>query len=147
MEIKLNLAPEQFRSLLDLVYLGNWMINSIRMERTEEHEQIMQMFFSAARSNGYEDLIEYDPEEGDYHANLRMHDSVEPFITAYEEDVYWNELVETLAERDLYDLLGDEAADNLDLTELLEQRSPFEEIYRKEFERNGIDHLYLREQA
>ena len=49
MEIKLT--EKQFRRLLDLVYIGNWVINSTREnDRIQEYDQVESLIFSHCRT-------------------------------------------------------------------------------------------------
>ena len=49
MEIKLT--EKQFRRLLDLVYIGNWVLNSTRGDdRIRQYDQVESLIFSTARA-------------------------------------------------------------------------------------------------
>ena len=60
MDIKLT--KDQYENLIKLVYLGNWMINGIRLhdEQVEKYEKIEQYIFSFAKDAEMEKYIEYD---------------------------------------------------------------------------------------
>ena len=41
--MELNLTQKQFRRLLDLVYIGNWVLNSTRGDdRIREYDEVME---------------------------------------------------------------------------------------------------------
>ena len=45
--MKIELTEQQFRYLLDLVYIGNWVINSTREnDRIQEYDQVESLIFS-----------------------------------------------------------------------------------------------------
>ena len=45
--MKLELTDRQFRYLLDLVYIGNWVLNATRGDdRIEEYDQVESAVFS-----------------------------------------------------------------------------------------------------
>ena len=51
MEIKLT--EKQFRRLLDLVYIGNWVLNSTRGDdRIRQYDQVESLIFSHCLSHG-----------------------------------------------------------------------------------------------
>ena len=51
MEIKLT--EKQFRRLLDLVYIGNWVLNSTRGDdRIRDYDQVESLIFSYCLSHG-----------------------------------------------------------------------------------------------
>ena len=56
MEIKLT--EKQFRRLLDLVYIGNWVLNSTRGDdRIRQYDQVESLIFSHCLSHGMADKI------------------------------------------------------------------------------------------
>ena len=45
--MKIELTEQQYRYLLDLVYIGNWVLNSTREEdRIKEYDQVESLIFS-----------------------------------------------------------------------------------------------------
>ena len=45
--MKIELTEQQFRYLLDLVYIGNWVLNSTRdNDRIREYDQVESLIFS-----------------------------------------------------------------------------------------------------
>ena len=45
--MNLELTPKQFRRLLDLVYIGNWILNSTRGDqRFEDYDQVESLVFA-----------------------------------------------------------------------------------------------------
>ena len=51
--MELKLTQKQFRRLLDLVYIGNWVLNSTRGEdRIREYDQVESMVFSHCLGQG-----------------------------------------------------------------------------------------------
>jgi hypothetical protein len=145
MEVKLNLEQEQFRSLLEIVYLGNWMINSIRTPAIAEYAELSEMFFAAAKNFELDELARHLPKSDTWHASQAMHDSVEHFVSEYEDEVFWTELVDSLATRDLDRMLGEDTVDDLDDDEYDLKRRKFEKKYWDEFTENGVDNLFLKD--
>ena len=57
MEIKLT--EKQFRRLLDLVYIGNWVLNSTRGDdRIRDYDKVESLIFSHCLSHGMAPLVE-----------------------------------------------------------------------------------------
>ena len=49
--MNIELTQQQFRYLLDLVYIGNWVINSTREDdRIKEYDQVESLVFPTAFS-------------------------------------------------------------------------------------------------
>lgn len=141
MEIKCT--KEEFKVLLDLVYAGNLLINGMREvdNRILPHSEMEQKIFAMAKDFGFEELIEFDEEFGEYMPTRAYENSeVNDYIDLYEDKVFWEELVVRMARRQALNELGDE---NPDMTngELRQRQIELEEYYEDEFIENGIYHL------
>ena len=57
--IKIELTEQQFRYLLDLVYIGNWVLNSTREnDRIQEYDQVESLVFSHGLRHKMSKLVE-----------------------------------------------------------------------------------------
>jgi hypothetical protein len=61
--MNISLTPEQYKTLLLMTYLGNWMINSHQVEREQTFEGVASHVYSHAESFGVSGLVEKDPED------------------------------------------------------------------------------------
>ena len=51
--MELELTRKQFRRLLDMVYIGNWILNSTRGEdRFKDYDEVESLLFSKAAREG-----------------------------------------------------------------------------------------------
>ena len=58
--MNLELTDRQYRYLLDLVYIGNWVINSTRgNDRIKEYDQVESRIFSHCLISGKQKLVEW----------------------------------------------------------------------------------------
>ena len=131
--MELHLTEKQYRRLLDLVYIGNWVLNSTRGDdRIRDYDQVESLIFSHCLDHGMAQLIElYNgaiiPSRA--FAEGGIHEA----IMAYEDVTFFEILAEELALRDLD---ADRAtAENYD--EVMERM----EEYMGEFEAHGTDHI------
>ena len=133
MEIKLT--EKQFRRLLDLVYIGNWVLNSTRGDdRIRQYDQVESLIFSYCLSHGMAGLTELYQGElipSRAFAEGGIHEA----IMEYENNVFFDILAEDLARRDMNDAPIDETN-----CEELAQRI---ETYINEFEENGTDNILV----
>ena len=87
MDIKFT--KDQYENLIKLVYLGNWMINGIRLhdEQVEKYEEIEQYIFSFAKDKEMEKYIIYDDESKKYFPTeeLEMKGDIEGYRQEYED--------------------------------------------------------------
>ena len=99
MEIKMT--EKQFRRLLDLVYIGNWVLNSTRGDdRIRQYDQVESLIFSHCLSHGMAGLTELYQGEiipSRAFAEGGIHEAIEQ----YEDTIFYELLAEELALRDL----------------------------------------------
>ena len=129
--MELNLTEKQFRRLLDLVYIGNWVLNSTRGDdRITEYDEVESRVFAHCLDHGMAKLVElYNGEliPSRAFAEGGIHEA----IMAYEDVTFFEILAEELALKDL----GEPTRENYnDILERMEE-------YMGEFEENGTDHI------
>jgi hypothetical protein len=57
--MKIELTQKQFRRLLDMAYIGNWILNSTRGDdRFTDYDQVESLLFSKCDEMGMEGLAE-----------------------------------------------------------------------------------------
>ena len=129
--MNVELTDKEFRRLLDMIYIGNWILNSARgNDRFEDYDRLEEKFFSMCPENGMNSLAQ------SYHGHVfpsaaYENGGIHEAIADYEDSVFYNILAEELARRDLG--LEDRDPENFDeLTERMDS-------YLDEFEKNGLD--------
>lgn len=131
--MELHLSEKQYRRLLDLVYIGNWVLNSNRGDdRIREFDQVESLVFSHCLDHGMAPLVElYNGET--IPSRAFAEGGIHEAIMAYEDVTFFEILAEELALRDLD--AEQATADNYDeVVERMEQ-------YMGEFEAHGTDHI------
>ena len=131
MEIKMT--QKQFRRLLDLVYIGNWVLNSTRGDdRIRQYDEVESLIFSHCREQDMPDLAEV--YEGELIPSQAFADGgIHEAIMAYEDTVFYEILAQELALRDMDD--PPITPENYD--EIMARVN----TYLDEFEQNGTDHV------
>ncbi len=129
--MNLHLTNRQFRLLLDLVYTGNWVINSIRGDdRISEYDEVESAVFSNCRSCGLDALV----DGAESVPSLQYVDGgIHEAILDYEDMVFYGILAEELARRDL----KDRDVDGTD-SDLLARKI---DAYMAEFQQNGVENV------
>ena len=133
--MNIELTDLQFRRLLDMVYIGNWILNATRgSDRILEYDDVERELFSHCHSSGMSSLVEYtNGAAGPSSAfeNGGIHEA----IADYEDSVFFEILAEELARRDMdFEAIGHE--NYIELTNRIDE-------YIEEFEQNGIDNITL----
>ena len=99
--MELHMTEKQFRRLLDLVYIGNWVLNSTRGDdRIKEYDQVESLVFSHCLDHGMTPLTELYQGElipSRAFADGGIHEAIEQ----YEDTIFYELLAEELALRDL----------------------------------------------
>ena len=130
--MQIDLTPKEFRRLLDLVYIGNWVLNSTRGEdRFQDYDDLESKLFalSPALSEPWNGTI--IPSRA--FAEGGIHEA----IAYYEDNVFYEILAEELSRRDM------------DYPEITEEN--YGEIvgrmeqYMSEFQASGVQNLILEE--
>ena len=131
--MELELTQKQFRRLLDMVYIGNWILNSTRGEdRFKDYDEVESLLFTKAVQAGMPTLAEV--YEGEIIPSRAFAEGgIHEAIMEYENNVFFEILAEDLARRDMDDVPIDET--NFDE---LAQRM---EAYITEFEAHGTDNI------
>lgn len=131
--MELELTRKQLRRLLDMVYIGNWILNSTRGEdRFKDYDEVESLLFARAAQEGMPSLAErYQGEiiPSRAFAGGGIHEA----IMAYEDITFFEILAEELALRDL----DAERATEENYDEVMDRM----EQYMGEFEAHGTDHI------
>ena len=133
--MELELTRKQFRRLLDMVYIGNWILNSTRGEdRFKDYDEVESLLFGKAAAEGMPALAElYQGEVVPSRAFVEG--GIHEAIMEYENNVFFDILAEDLARRDMDDAPIDES--NYDeLTSRID-------AYIAEFEEHGTDNILV----
>ena len=133
--MKLELTTKQFRRLLDMAYIGNWILNSTRGDdRFRDYDEVESLLFARARAEGMASLAE-DWQGEVVPSRAFAEGGIHEAIMEYENNVFFDILAEDLARRDMDDAPIDES--NYDeLTSRID-------AYIAEFEEHGTDNILV----
>ena len=131
--MKIELTEQQYRYLLDLVYIGNWVINSTREnDRIKEYDQVESLVFSHCLQHKMSKLVEL--YQGELIPSRRFADGgIHDAIEHYEDIIFYEILAEELALRDM----DGEPLTRENYGALLERI----DTYLSEFDRNGTNNI------
>lgn len=133
--MKIELTPKQFRRLLDMAYIGNWILNSARGEdRISDYDELESYLFSHCLINGSQGLVEIINDEA-VPSRAFVEGGIHEAIMDYEDTVFFEILAEELARRDMQEHGRDENDDD-ELNERIKN-------YIAEFEMHGTDNISL----
>jgi len=147
--IELKLTKDEYEKLIKVVYLGEWMINSHRLpdETNEEYESVEQRIYSHAKEAGMEHLIMYDEGLKKFFPTreLEMESDAEMFREEYDNEAFWDELIDGLSNRDFVRTYGEDAIKAMTPEERFKKLCPFVDKYEDETEKRGIENLEIKD--
>lgn len=133
--MQIELSKKEFRRLLDMVYIGNWVLNSTRgNDRFADYDDLESKLFARCRTEGMPSLVER--EDGvDVPSQKFADGGIHDAIMDYEDTVFFEILAEELARRDME--YRPVSKDNYD--ELVARMDE----YIAEFEAHGTDNILV----
>ena len=133
--MQIELTPKEFRRLLDLVYIGNWILNSTRGDdRFQDYDDRESKIFALCRQHNMDSLTE-DWNGTIIPSRAYVEGGIHEAIAFYEDNVFYEILAEELSMRDMgYAEINDD-----NYQEVVNRMGQ----YMNEFESSGLDHLVL----
>lgn len=149
--MKLELTKKEYRSLLDLIFLGDWIINAY--ETTDDsapnkiqYKKTIQKIYSHAKDFGFDNLILFSKEMDMYTESHEFEDSeVSEYIDEFEENMFLEKLIFLMAGRDALKKTSPEEMQELSNEERFALISQYEQKWAEEFHNHGIDRLGITE--
>lgn len=135
--MQIELSTKEFRRMLDLVYMGNWILNSTRgNDRFQDYDAVESKLFGLCRDHGMQALVD-DSSGTPMPSQEYMEGGIHEAIAFYEDNTFYEILAEELSRRDMdYPEITD---DNYD--EIVSRM----DRYMNEFSVSGLDKLVLED--
>ena len=135
--MQIDLTKQEFRLLLDLAYIGNWVLNSTRGDdRFAPSDDLESKLFGLCRQNGMKVLVE-KWEGTDVPSKAYCDGGIHEAIAFYEDNIFYQILAEELSRRDMqYPEINEENYDEIVVRM---------DRYMREFQNSGLDHLILED--
>ena len=133
--MKLELTTKQFRRLLDMAYIGNWILNSTRGDdRFKDYDEVESLLFAKAREEGM-GVVAEDWQGEVVPSRAFAEGGIHEAIMEYENNVFFDILAEDLARRDMEDASIDQNN--------YEELSSRIDAYIAELEEHGTDNILV----
>jgi len=149
-KMKINFTKKEYVALLDLLEIALWVMDTQTLKIPQEkkpYERLVQKIYSFAKEMGCEVLIEHDADMQAYFPTNEF-DETSPmmeYIDDYNNDMFWDELINKLVNRDLMNQFGSKRVAEMDIEEFFNKQDPIEDKYSTEFETNGVKNLYIKD--
>ena len=137
--MQIELSRKEFRRLLDLVYIGNWILNSTRGDnRFQDYDDIESKLFALCREHKMDVLVQ-DWNGTSVPSKAYTEGGIHEAIACYEDAVFYEILAEELSRRDMdYPQITDD-----NYAEIMDRMAR----YMDEFQLSGVDRLKLDEEG
>ena len=133
--MKIELTAKEFRRLLDMVYIGNWILNSTRGDdRFEDYDHVESKLFALCKNTPMDSLVE-DYQGKPVPSQAFNDGGIHEAIVNYEDCVFFDVLAEELARRDM----GYPEINSGNYDELVSRM----EDYIDEFASHGTDNIVV----
>ncbi|MDR2674385.1 MAG: hypothetical protein LBC18_05825 [Opitutaceae bacterium] len=151
--MKISITQKEYARLLELAYMGMWVADS-RDEGSDDappgrYEAVYQMLLRNAPVMGCANLVQGDPDSG---APMEESDELEDgrageLIEKFENDCFWDELCDRLAERDLEREQSRNPAKDMpseeDFAYGMDRVDELSARYRDEFMKHDLDNVIV----
>ena len=92
--MNIELSEKEFRRLLDMIYIGNWILNSTRGDdRFEDYDLLQEKLFALCPSHGMRALVE-SWQGHIFPSRAYEEGGIHEAIADYEDAVFYNILAE-----------------------------------------------------
>ncbi len=145
---EINLSQEEYRHLLDLVAITDWVMHAFDTEENKEtapYRNLIQKILSRAEDAGLTDLVEYSEESKKYFPTAKFDESSRFYdiLDSFIDDMFWDELSERFVQRDLIKILGRAKYHALSIRDRFEKEAPIRNRYEIEFSNHGIMNMKI----
>ena len=147
--MKINITKKEYEKLIELIDIGMWVITSHDLRDKPEnapYNELEEKIFSLAKEFECEDKIIYD-KNLDRHfqtQDFEMESAHRKFIDDYNENNFWEEVIERLAQRDSVNEVGEENYFSMEFLERMSIFGKHEEYWANEFGSFGLERLMVQ---
>lgn len=141
--MKINFTKKQFKNLTKLLFLGEWMFQSNKVEKDDDIFELEQFIYSQAKEFDLEDLVEFDSSLNQFLPSREFEEEMDPKINEYNDDTFWSSLTYGLAQSMMLRKYGQKKLEALPREELVKLQQEYIDQVSKEFEANGLLNLHL----
>jgi hypothetical protein len=148
--MQIDFSKDEYYALLGILEIANWVLFAHKTDEPEDrkvYKDLEQKIYSFAETFGFDDLIMFDKKYKEYFPTRKQDDNspVRSFIDEFENDSFWDELIDRLSERDIQRDIGEKKLQSMTREERLKKYLKYEQSYQEEFEEHGIDRLGIRD--
>ena len=147
--MKINITKKEYEKLIELIDIGMWVITSHDLRDKPEnapYNELEEKIFSLAKEFACDDKIIYNKELNRHFQtqDFEMESAHRKFIDDYNENNFWEEVIERLAQRDSVNEVGEENYFSMEFLERMSIFGKHEEYWANEFGSFGLERLMVQ---
>lgn len=145
--MNINFTNDEYTTLLEVLYLADWVLNSYDIEKSPSkisYFDLEQKILSLSDKFEQKELVEFDEKYNEYIPSKIIEDGpVLDFIESYNEESFWEELIDRLSKRDLLKNYTESEIQGMEESAVLSEIEKYASVYAKEFEANGLMNIEI----
>jgi len=149
----LNFTKQELLRLLVLVEIGDWVKHAQYEGDPKDNEElqldkkVQQKILSAAFKAKFMGLVEYDMKDKEYIETKELEDMYMPFVDEFNEEEFWTQLSDRLAQRDMVLKYGEKGMQEMDNMERAMESYDMAMVYEEVFVKDGLMNLQFQSKS
>jgi hypothetical protein len=145
--VEINFSNEEYKTLLEVLYLADWILNSYETDKEPKnivYHDLEQKILSLADKFEHKELVDFDEKYEEYiPSNILEEGPVFDYIDDYNEETFWEELIDRLSKRDLLKHHTESEIEGMEESLILSEIEKYARKYAEEFEANGLKNIEI----
>ncbi|MDH4201045.1 MAG: hypothetical protein OEV66_11805 [Spirochaetia bacterium] len=147
--MEITISNKQYEKLVKLIYLGMWIVESHDSKDNNDFIEIEQLIYSQIKNIPGSQMIQYDEVTKKYYPSIDFDkdDIIADHLDNYDENCFWDELIDRLTKRDMLKKFGLENIHNMSHKEVFENEKEIIAHYESAFEESGVLKLFMKSES
>ncbi len=143
--MKINITKKDYRALVEILFVADWFVDAHTIgDENKQHASVREVLLSHYKEMGVDDVIEYSGRMKEHFPTRNFEEHLhDKYIDKYNEEFFWDELIDKLAERDVIQAIGIKEYQKLDGIVRITMVDDEKEKYQVEFEQHGLKHVKI----
>ena len=139
--MNITFSDEEYRRVMLLTLLGEWMINAILKDPDPAMEDTASKVYAQAKDTPMAELVAFNADLLSWAPTEEFESEAHAMIDQYDDKTFWEELTARMIERDLIDQHGERTVSSMRPEQREREASSIGKAYTQEFEERGIERL------
>ncbi len=145
--MKIFFSKREYHTLVEMIEVASWVIadNETEENKKKRYDEMEQKILSYAKDFGLDEHVVFDKEMNRYFTTKDFEENyIIDHIDAYDNDTFWEELINRLAQRDFVAEHSDQDIKEMDIREKFQKLAAYERKYSQEFKEYGLERIIIK---